>query len=171
MSVRFVVTGPESSGKTTLAVALAEKMQMNFVQEHARAHLTLQRQVRPGYLPSDLLAIAGAQSAAEQGERWIADTDLQNIYLWWQEKFGPAPASLVRSYAMQSARTYLLCRPDFSWEFDPLRENPHDRDRLFQIYLADLRTRELPYHVIEGSQQTRFEMAGQILEEQLDLQL
>ena len=132
----IVVTGPESSGKTTLVEALAQHLNAPRVAEAARRYL----QGRVGYQPSDLLQIARQQQAAEGSVLGcapnvaIADTDLQVVYIWWQERFGPAPAMLHEAYARQSPRHYLLCKPDLPWEADPLRENPEDRERLWQIY-------------------------------------
>ena len=85
------------------------------------------------------------------------DTDLQNLVLWWQEKYGPAPRKLFHAYKAQSERFFLLCKPDLPWIYDPLRENPSDRDRLFGLYYRDLTQRVLPFAVIEGDGVERLE--------------
>ncbi len=153
----FVLTGPESSGKSTLAEALAGHFQRQWIAEAAREMLTA-----AVYEATDLLQIAEAQQRAEQphaGDLTFADTDLQTIYIWWQERFGPAPSSLVQAYARQSRRFYLLCQPDLPWQPDPLRQNPHDRGRLFDLYERDLRTRGLPYEIVSGAGSPRIEQA------------
>ncbi|XOV81687.1 MAG: AAA family ATPase [bacterium] len=161
----FVVTGPESTGKTTLTAALAEHLQAPYVAEAARAYL----QDKYRYEPSDVLAIAHRQQQLERGvlardpQVAIADTDLQVVYIWWQERIGPAPEILRNAYAQQSPRYYLLCRPDLPWEADPLRENPDDRDRLWQVYLADLSARQLPFSVVEGKGRQRFDCAVRVI--------
>ncbi len=158
----FVLTGPESSGKTTLTEALARHFDVPSVSEAARRYLK-----SPHYNASDLLAIARAQGAAERtvtSTVTFADTDLQTIYIWWQEKYGPAPLSLTRAYARQTPRHYLLCAPDLAWAPDPLRENPLDRDRLFDLYQADLDRRGLTYDTITGLADERFHRALKAVE-------
>lgn len=159
--MKIVVTGPECSGKSTLAEALAQHFGVPFMQEPARAYLT------PGarYQPSDLLRLGQQQLELEtSAHHWplILDTDLQTLCIWWQEKFGPLPEVLRNAYARQSmadGRIYLLCRPDLPWVHDPLRENPHDRDRLFALYRQDLVARELPFAQIDGTGPQRLERA------------
>lgn len=181
----YVLTGPESTGKTTLATDLSTHFNAPLVAEQARAYLTGQ----PHYLPSDLIHLALMQSQAEQlqvqkfhaEERvarsahgsvdgsvdgWeesesmlFADTDLQVLYIWWREKYGAVPRSLVDAYYQQSPRCYLLCEPDLAWEADPQRENRHDRRRLYELYCTDLDGRGLTYSVISGSGEERLNAA------------
>ena len=144
----YVVTGPESCGKSTLSRSLGERFGVPVIPEAARQLLGSTR-----YESSDLLAIARLQSEWEQidyADFAIADTDLQVVYIWWQERFGPAPRELANAYTSQSIRHYLLCAPDLPWQQDPLRENPENREQLFKLYEADLRSRGLGYDVIRG---------------------
>jgi nicotinamide riboside kinase len=162
----FVLTGPESTAKSTVARALSEHFAVPYVPETAREYLISNR-----YLPSDLLAIARLQCEAERRifssttsgspsvPSGFADTDLQVIYLWWQERFGVVPMDLVRAYAGLEKRHYLLCAPDIEWSADALRENPHDRDRLFELYQADLLNRNLPFTTVSGAGGERFDCA------------
>jgi len=163
----FVLTGPESCAKSSLATALSEHFQGLYVEEVARRYL----QGRLNYQPSDLLQIAVLQQAEESavvgdevghtmdGAREsalaaptlvFADTDLQVIYIWWQEKYGAVPRCLTRAYANASPRHYLLCAPDIPWQADELRENPQDRERLFALYKADLEARGSAFTQIQG---------------------
>ena len=164
----FVLTGPESTGKTSLARSLADRFRAGFVKEQARGYL----EGRSGYLPSDLLAIADFQSAAEEAvaERdvGIADTDLQVVSIWWREKYGVLPTKLARAYRDQSPRCYLLCEPDIKWQADPLRENPSDRERLFELYKQDLELRGLPFAIVSGDGDARFDCAEAALINWLD---
>ncbi len=162
----FVLTGPESSGKSTLAHDLGAHFAAPCVAEAARLYL----QDKTTYVPSDLLEIARLQQQAEQrtqGDLVFADTDLQVIYIWWQEKFGPAPERLSQAYADQSERHYLLCRPDLAWAHDLMRENPHDRGRLYALYKADLRARKLNYDEVYGEGDARLGQAITIVSEVL----
>ena len=160
-----VITGPESSGKTTLAQRCGAHLSCAVQPEIARDYLASNM----AYTPKDLLNIAAQQSKAEQTlvarhDVVVADTDLQTICIWWQEKFGPLPEGLRLAYHKQSPRLYLLCRPDLTWVPDPLRENPHDRERLFTLYRADLEARGHPYQVIHGQGAVRSTQAFEYIQ-------
>ena len=59
---KIILTGPESSGKTTLAKQLAERFQTTWVPEFARTYLD--NLTRP-YREDDLLRIAQGQKDLE----------------------------------------------------------------------------------------------------------
>lgn len=181
----IAIVGPESSGKTTLAQALMRHYHGWYVSEVARDYL--EALGRP-YGEVDLLAIArsmkelhaGAAEMAREdaatgtdGPRrdrdgWASpiffDTDTLNMRIWSLEKYGrvhPEIDAMVRDTAYMWR---LLCRPDIPWEPDPLRENPHDRDRLFGIWEHELQALGLPYTIIEGTQEQRMRTAMNIVD-------
>ena len=160
---RFVLTGPECSGKTTLAKSLAEYFQGKYLGEPARTILN----GLEVYTPKDLLAVFRAYTKRDDvdfsNKPLFLDTDLQNLFLWWQEKYGPVPRKLCQAYKAQNERSFLLCKPDLPWVYDPLRENPNDRERLYELYYRDLVDRKLPFTVIEGDGVERLEMAIEIV--------
>lgn len=152
----IVVTGPESCGKSTLCSALGAHLDMPVIDEPARAYM----QSKSNYQPSDLLNLLDLQIAAEKkASQLILDTDLLTLIIWWREKYGPVPAAFQTAMKTQSPRQYLLCAPDIQWHPDPLRENPHDRERLFDVYQRELEGRKLPFNVIEGAGDSRLECA------------
>lgn len=155
------VTGAECTGKTTLARALAEAFSAPLVGEMARVYL----QGNSGYTCQDVLGIAQAQLEAEQqalaagAPVVIADTDLTVIQVWWEEKYGPLHPWLATALQNRSPRRYLLTRPDIDWEPDPLRESPHDRERLHVRYLEILDDPRFPVFEVSGSGRDRFTRA------------
>lgn len=155
------VTGPESTGKTAIAQQLAGALAVPLVPEVAREYLA----ERPKYDQEDLLAIARAQLAAEQDALAegtgliVCDTDLQVIQIWWEERYGDVDPWLVGALAERSERRYLLAAPDLPWEPDPLRESPHDRERLFQRYRQAVQESAFPYVELRGEGRGRFERA------------
>ena len=167
----LVLTGPESSGKTTLARVLSEHLQWPVLPELARDYLTqraIDTEQHPyRYRPSDLVALVQSQQSQEAQVRkaghCIFDTDLLTLTLWWQEKYGPVPALFNEAWLSQSPRFYLLCRPDLPWEMDPLRENPKDRERLFEVYERQLQRRGCQYEVCDGTGNARAENALAII--------
>ena len=164
MSLNIVITGPESAGKTELAVILSKKIGLPLVTEIARDYLS---QRMGSYLPSDLLSISELQCRQESVMRvdsgFVADTDHQVLSIWWQEKYGPLPHRLSELYRNQGERFYLLCFPDLPWQRDPLRENEHDRKRLFDLYVRDLEGRKLPYAIVKGIGEERTRLAVQAI--------
>ena len=167
----WVLTGPESSGKTTLAQALSERLRWPVLPELAREYLT-QRAMDTAqepyrYRPSDLIALVRAQQVLEapidETEHCILDTDLLTLTIWWQEKYGPLPALFNEAWSSQLSRFYLLCRPDLPWEIDPLRENRQDRQRLFGLYEQQLRRRGCQYAICDGAGVIRAEHALTII--------
>lgn len=161
-SPKIVVTGPESSGKTTLALALAERLGAVCVPEFSRVYL---QNLGRDYTQADLPRIAAGQMAWED---WYAeharapivcDTDLTVLHIWSLHKYGVEEPFTAENLARRRADFYLLAAPDFEWHPDPLRENPHDRDVLFGKYEALLRALEVPFWMLRGDQATRLEAA------------
>ena len=131
----FVLTGPESTGKTTLAQQLAVEWNMPLVPEFARQYL--ENKV-DSYTLEDVDFIGQKQwelELATEGELVICDTDLLTIYIWKKERF-----SMLRIqpyfHCSKDVQAILTFAANIPWVPDPLRENPMDRDRLFEIYLS-----------------------------------
>ena len=153
-------TGPESTGKTTLCQALAKRFGVPWLAEYAREHLTA-RAGATGYDRETVATIAREQWRRERAllERTespvVLDTDLAVLFVWLQEKYASVPGWIDQAWAGQAPRLYLLCRPDIGWRPDPLRESPHDLDRLFGIYRDLLSERGLPFVEIHGTGDAR----------------
>lgn len=145
----IVITGPESTGKTTLAKQLAQELGTVWVPEFARYYL---EQTGPEYRYEHLSLMLEGQRALELSldhyTPIIHDTDWLTYYIWGMDKFDTfepwwVPRDLYNRY-------YLVCYPDLPWQHDPLRE---DRDRLFELfekYLLALQKFQLEYHIIKG---------------------
>ncbi len=169
---KIIVTGPESSGKTTLARMLAAYYQAPLVDEQARAYLN---ELGRPYVEADLLAIAGRQWAAEQQAVAIAaeassamivgDTDLITLRIWAVEKYGRCDPWIVKMTQEQRGDHYLLCTPDMPWEPDPQRENPNDRDRLFALYERELNALGRSFTIIKGDREERMRLAVTSIDE------
>ena len=162
--------GAESTGKTRLCRRLARHFDVPWLPEYAREYLGK----KPGanapcphnaYDENDVATIAREQIRREQAllrrvdSGVVLDTDLAVIVIWWREKFGALPTWIETAFAAQAPRLYLLCRPDLPWRPDPLRESPHDRQRLHEQYRRLLSDRQLPFVEIGGSGEARFQAA------------
>ena len=139
----IIVTGPESTGKTTLARELAAHYGGVFVPEYARGFLgAVSRPARTSDFGHFVAAQDGLHAAAAAqlqrrgqplaaGGTIVQDTGAEVLKLWHEDKFGACPPAVTEAFERQSADVYLLCRPDLPWEYDPLREDPHRRGELF----------------------------------------
>lgn len=172
-TLKIVVTGPESSGKTTLAADLAAALGTVWVPEFARTYLAYLG--RP-YEHKDLKTICLGQFA---WETWyheamlrkcadvmmprpvlICDTDWTVIHVWEAYKFGSRSVALSPSpLAPHSSSVYLLCLPDIPWQPDPLREHPEERNVLFEMYENLLRDMEARYIIVRGNPEQRLQTA------------
>ncbi len=165
---RVVITGPESSGKTTLALDLARRLHGACVPEVAREFLA---DLGRPYVEEDLIGIARAQVAKEEAMSatlgasglLVCDTDLITIRIWSEEKFGRCDQWIEQQTQERAYDLWLLCSPDMPWEPDPLRENPHDRDRLFGLYEDMLKGLERPYLIMQGDRGRRLAEASKAI--------
>ena len=161
------VVGPESTGKTTVARELALIFELPWLPEFAREYLEarLAQTGDTSYDENDLEAIAWehirreSEFVASAMHGGVIDTDLIVILIWWNERFGAAPAWLHDAIARQPKRFYLLCAPDLPWHPDPLRESEHDLERLYEAYRSTLGRLQLPFATLTGHGKTRLRNA------------
>lgn len=158
--IRVGIIGPESTGKTFLARALATEYNEPWVPEYAREYLT--NLGRP-YVQSDLLEIARGQlkleaNISKQANRLLfLDTDLHVIKVWSDYKYGVCDPWILQQMQLHYCDIYLLTFYDVPYEDDPLRENPDERPQLFDIYERLLKDCGQHYHVVQGTHQRRLD--------------
>ena len=165
---KIVFIGVESSGKTTLAHALAEKLQGTYVPEYARLYLD---ENGLEYQQSDLLAIAKRQlqlvnEAQEKEQHWlICDTDLLVSKVWSEQVFGSCDEWITAQLYHAKADVYILCTPDIAWEYDPQRTMPILKDRLalHQHYQALLEQLACEFITVKGSLENRIQQVTEAL--------
>ena len=139
--MKILVSGPESSGKSTLARSLAWCLDGIYVAEEAR--FFLHALDRP-YRQSDLDAILSKQRSAEEGalalgsSYVICDTGPEVLRIWSEVKYGSCSPRIRDAVARMSYDVVLLCYPDVPWTYDALREAPDEAARLelFDRYAA-----------------------------------
>ncbi len=168
--IKIAITGPESSGKTTLATDLGRKFRVSPVPEYARYYFSNDRQ---SYNLEDIERIAEGQWIlynlySINQEVLICDTDFLVLKVWAQDKFSSVSSFITNRWKTIQFDLYLLCKPNLEWQPDPLRENPYDRDRLFDIYLQELQTANKNYGIVdEVDPNVRFFQASSIIDQLL----
>ena len=164
--VRICVTGPESTGKTTLARRLAESIGTEWVLEASR--LYAERIGRP-LLASDVSPIAhehvtlaeeGAARAHERGtSALVLDTDLLSTVIYARHYYDAVPAWIEDAERARRADLYLLCDVDVPWIPDGVRDRPVDRAAMFERFRRALARRRANAIVVRGDWDERWKQA------------
>jgi len=156
---KIIVTGPESSGKTTLCQQLSTHFKIPFTKEFARDYID---NLDKEYLQKDLIEIAKGQLQNEQlttnnKKLSLHDTDLITIKIWSNYKYGNCDKWIIDQIERQKTekRFYLLCNPNIPWKEDAQRENPNDRTELFEIYKEELEKLKHNYFIVKGEERIK----------------
>ena len=166
--IKIIITGPESSGKTTLSRNLSHSLKGGLVNEYARKYIN---QNNNQYIYEDLLKIAKTQYQNEESIKdnklCFCDTDLITIKIWSEFKYNKCASWITNKIIQQKneKRIYLLCKPDINWEYDSQRENESNRDEIFDIYLKELKKLNHLFFVVKGSK--RLEKSLEFLDKEV----
>lgn len=171
-SVKICITGPESTGKSSLTKHLSSRFGFPYVDEKARKYID--RLNRP-YQFEDLLKIAQNQLSATQkllrnNHIIFCDTDLLTLKIWAQDKYEKEIPFVEERYQKEKADLYLLCYPDLEWQPDPQREDENRLKEIYLIYTGMLTYMNVNYTVIKGEGSTRFDLAEKAVEVFLERQ-
>lgn len=164
--MRIAITGPESTGKTTLAQALAKHYNCSWVPEYARYYL---EKKSGSYNQQDLDEIAKGQLESWNKQKNEAlcfyDTEMLVMKVWSEFKYNKLSSYISAAFENQQIDLFLLCKLDIEWEEDELREHPEERERLFEIYLSELEKLAIPFKIIKGQYAERTASAIQFVDE------
>lgn len=156
---RVAFVGGESSGKSTLAAAMARELGTVSVKEYGRELWT----AKGGALQfEDLAAIAREQigreeTAAAGARRWLfCDTSPLTTLFYCLDQFGRAEPDLERA-AGRHYHQVVLCAPDFPFVQDGTRQDAAFRDRQHSWYERELAARGVDYCIAAGSLAQRVE--------------
>jgi NadR type nicotinamide-nucleotide adenylyltransferase len=169
---KIVITGPESTGKSTLCRQLAAHYNTRWVDEYAREYL---HQHGKHYQYEDLYKIACGQVQAEEAalsdpqllaEHLFIDTDLYVIKTWSEFVYGKCDNRILTTIAERTYDLYLLCNTDLPWEYDELREYPdiESRQRLLNYYKDALVNQHVPWVMVSGTEAERLQQACTAIE-------
>lgn len=167
-TLRVAIVGAESTGKTTLAQALAQRLaadtglRTTWVPEHLRAWCSERgRTPRPGEQP----AIAREQhalidAAAATHDIVVCDTTALMTAVYSRLLFGDRSLDAFAAQLQRPMALTLLTAIDIPWMADGLqREGPHVQAPVDAALVELLTTHSLPWARIGGSGARRLEAA------------
>jgi NadR type nicotinamide-nucleotide adenylyltransferase len=160
--IRIAVTGPESTGKSTLAEGLARYFHTVYNPEYAREYLD---KINRPYTFEDIEKIAQFQLQNEieliksARNLIVADTEFIVIKVWMDHKYGKCPNWIIKEIEKNPYDLYLLCDIDIPWQPDPQREHPHLREYFKKVYIRKLEKLKANYLIISGNIKEREDFA------------
>ena len=156
--------GPESTGKSTLAGALAARFDTVMAPEYGRTYCEAFGSQCDA---DDLRAIVRGHDAQDFAARrqanrlLVLDTDAVVTAVWADMLLDHRPADL--DFVERTADLYLLCDIDIPWKFDGTRYTHlsamETRQRFFNLCRNELERRGLPYVFVSGSHEARLKTA------------
>ena len=163
---RVVLTGSESTGKTTLAERLARHYGVSWVPEFVRDYAAAKSSPLEA---TDVDAIARGQVAREDDYRsrakgsnerlLIGDTDLLSTAVYAAHYYGRAPEWVVEAARLRRPDLYLLLDVDLPWTPDPQRDRGHLRAEVQALFRAAVEASATPFVLISGDSTARFAAA------------
>jgi NadR type nicotinamide-nucleotide adenylyltransferase len=167
-TIKIVITGAESTGKSTLAEALATNYQTKWIPEFSRLYV---ENLHRSYTYSDIEIIARHQITEEQNidpgiSLVFFDTWLIITKVWFEFVFGKCPVWLHESILQSKIDLFLVCDIDIPWIPDPVRENGGENRRiLHNIYIEQIKSFGFNYQIISGVGEERTIRALNIINE------
>lgn len=169
--IRVVLTGSESTGKTTLAEALARHYGAELVPEFVRSYA----EQRGGIVEySDHGPIARGQMALED-ERFAAaragrglvilDTDLLSTAVYCGHYWGRCPPWIDELAKARRPDVYLLCETDVPWVADGVRDRGDRREEMQTLFRDAVIVSGSAHVTLRGQTAERFAEARRVVDD------
>lgn len=151
---KIAIVGPESTGKSTMSVALAKHYGVPWVPEYARyycaaltADCTLQDEIN---MYHGQVALEESVLAMTETDFIICDTTFLTVKIWSDEMLGETPRIVLDALQQSPYDFYLLLDIDLPWQEDPLRDFPHMREHFMEVWHKELKALNANYVVVNG---------------------
>lgn len=157
--IKIVITGAESTGKSTIAEKLALHFNSIWIPELARNYV---EELNRKYTYDDIEIIARKQIELEQQlslehKHIFFDTWLIITKVWFDFVFNKHPLWLHEAILNSNIDLFLLCDIDMPWIADSVRENGgENRKKLHELYLNELIQYNFKFEIIIGQDDERF---------------
>lgn len=168
--IKIVLFGPESTGKTTLAIQLADHFKTTWTPEFARDYLQKKWDTTAKICDaSDMLPIAYGQTKLENdtlssaNKFLFCDTNLMVTKVFSEVYYGFCDPKLDQAAREHDYDLFFLTAIDVPWEKDDLRDNPKKRDAVFSVFKQVLIENNKPFIILSGDKDTRLNKAITII--------
>ncbi len=172
--LKIVLFGPESTGKTILAKKLASYYNTLWVPEFSRTYAENKAKLHEALTETDVLPIAEGQMALENKltkqahKLLICDTDLLETKVYSEAYYQGFNSEKLNKFATENYyNLYFLTNIDLPWQPDGIRDKPHERETMFQMFQNALDIHQKPYVILSGNLTNRFEIAVKHINELL----
>jgi HTH-type transcriptional regulator, transcriptional repressor of NAD biosynthesis genes len=148
--------GLESTGKSVMAQSMAEKYDTVFVPEVARELI-----VTNNFSENEIIEIGSRhyerilQKTNEANKILFVDTDAITTKIYSAHYLQTVPDVLDEFESKIRYDYYFLFDIDVPWVPDGLRDLPHSRQEMFDLFKHNLEVRGIPYTLVKGSWEER----------------
>ena len=168
--VKVALFGPESTGKTTLAIQLAEHFKTAWVPEFARDYLQ-QKWDKTAQIcdVNDMLPIAYGQTKLENetlstaNKFLFCDTNLLVTKVFSEVYYNFCDPLLDKAARKHDYDLFFLTDIDVPWEKDDLRDKPEERESVFAVFKQTLIDDNKPFITLSGDKNLRLKKAISII--------
>jgi NadR type nicotinamide-nucleotide adenylyltransferase len=160
--IKIAVVGPESTGKSTMSIFLADHYNTVWVPEYARCYC--EKLTEPPTWQDEINMFNGqlaleAELLPQANKLLICDTTFITVKIWSDEMFGQSPREVLDELPKHPYDLYLLLNIDLPWEDDPLRDFPHKREHFMDVWYKELDALNANYVLISGTDDDRYKSA------------
>jgi nicotinamide riboside kinase len=168
--IKIALFGPESTGKTTLAIQLSEHFKTAWVPEFARDYLQ-EKWGKSGKTcdADDMLPIAYGQTKLENDSVSVAnkflfcDTNLLVTKVFSEVYYNFCDPLLEKAALKHEYDLFFLTNIDVPWEKDDLRDKPEGRESVFAVFKQTLIDNNKPFITLSGDKDLRLNKAISIV--------
>ncbi len=164
---RIAILGAESSGKSTLAEALALRYRTIWVPEYLREFVDTRGRVpfESDQFPIARMQLEREEEAAARATGFLfCDTTPLMTALYSRQYWDRVDPQLARLDTRHDYARTLVTAPDSPWEPDGLqRESEEVRQKVHRMLLQTLEARAIPYVLLEGELAQRLARAEELL--------
>ncbi|WP_194765346.1 AAA family ATPase [Microbacterium sp. UFMG61] len=172
LTARVVVLGAESTGSTTLAEALADRLGTLWVPEYGREHsVTREGGLDAPWQSPEFDLIVDRQIALERQARrevpvpvLVCDTDVLATALWHERYVGASARRLFDAADAHRPLLYVLTGDEIPFVQDGMRDGEHIRHDMQQRFRDVLAAQPVPWIEVRGGVSERVDAAASALE-------
>jgi HTH-type transcriptional regulator, transcriptional repressor of NAD biosynthesis genes len=166
---RVVLLGAESTGKSTLAAALARRYDTVWNPEYGRPYTQIGREREAAWTSEEFTHIARIHCWYEDFLAELArdvlfvDTDAFTTAVFHEVYLG-RPTSAFAELAARRYDLFVVCGLDVPWRHDGIREFDEQRRTMHDRYVARATESGSPWVLVEGPLEERLATAGVAVE-------